>query len=175
MHSARLPQVSAPRLKVFSWPRWTALAALIFLLVGFVAVGTSWPRIQAWNWVHAVGPELEREFGFRGGYISWQNQSGRTSQLFGVVEVEPGGAFEAAGIQPNDVISGWFWGFRDEFYSALAKARETGSVEIPYIPVQEINEKDFRYYVRKVQAPTHARVGAKHFAPADRGAAPLCR
>lgn len=137
------------------------MSGLIFLLIGFVAVGSQWQQVQGWYWVHVAGPTLEKEFGFRGGLIPWQGPNGITRQLFGIAEVVPGGAFQKAGFQPNDVIAGWFWGFRGEFYSALAEARETGTVEVPYVPVQDIRfEEPLRPKVRVVEVPAHVRLGA---------------
>lgn len=109
---------------------WLVRSAMVLFILGVCALAVDfgvWGPTREWMWQTQVVRPTEQTWGF---HAEWRAVEGRGQRLV-VLEVTPGGPFEAAGIEPGTVIYGgecaWYeW--RGGFYGVLSESGDEALV-----------------------------------------------
>jgi hypothetical protein len=120
------PRGPAIRLITLSWYHFLVVCIVIFVLFAatFLAVA---PVFDEFLWEHLLAGGLEDRFGFRGGRVPVSRETGKTYEVYTILEVTPGGPLDEAGFAAGDAPRGAFHSNSVSFLRKLA-----GSCERPH-------------------------------------------
>ena len=134
---ARVTRGGASRLRCFgpkelAWREYAVLFVFLMIVLP-LTVWLALPGELSEFYLQAVwAPRLEREFGFKGGQVSYVGNDGRTYSSFGILSVAQGGRLDTAGFLPGDTI----WEYHGRAILALyGGLREVQSGETATITV----------------------------------------
>ena len=89
------------RLIQLSRAQWLILGAFVGIVFPLLMLLAFYPLVDGWYTTLEMGPELERDLGFRAAMTSHPAFPGR--ETFHITEVRPGGIFDRAGIRAGDI------------------------------------------------------------------------